>query len=174
MKKQTVKRRIFISNAFMILVTFIFVFLINLGVVKLYWELIEHKWEMSMETMVATANVGDLLEEWTVHQRSFYVLFLADILVCVGVWILVSMFFTGRLVQQIMKPLEVLGQGAIPVLMANIAARLLSAFYNYSMNCRFVFCTSRQFHTAVDYFMLAGSRFADSRYFCIVCLGDQL
>lgn len=47
-------------------------------------------------------------------------------------------------------------EGTIPVLLANIAARIISAFYNYSVNCRFVFHTDRQFRTAADYFMLAG------------------
>ena len=46
--------------------------------------------------------------------------------------------------------------GAGFVLTANIAARLVSAFYNYSANCRFVFHTRRQLRTAADYFALAG------------------
>lgn len=44
---------------------------------------------------------------------------------------------------------------ALPVLFANIAARLFSAFYNYSMNCRFVFHTDRKLRTAAEYFCLA-------------------
>ena len=39
---------------------------------------------------------------------------------------------------------------------ANIAARVLSAGYNYAINCRFVFHEKRQFRTALDYLMLAG------------------
>ncbi len=39
--------------------------------------------------------------------------------------------------------------------LANIAARVVSAFYNYSMNCRFVFYTKRQAKTAVHYLALA-------------------
>ena len=112
MKRQTVKKRIFISNALMILVTLIFVFIINIGIVKLYWESIEQDWQASMETMADTASMEEMLEDWTVHRQSFYVLFLADMLVCAAVWILVSLFFTGGLVRQIMKPLHALGQGA--------------------------------------------------------------
>lgn len=41
------------------------------------------------------------------------------------------------------------------VLAANILARAVSAFYNYSMNCRFVFYTKRNVGTAVHYFALA-------------------
>lgn len=40
-------------------------------------------------------------------------------------------------------------------LLANITARLISAFYNYSMNCRFVFHKGRKIHTAAHYFVLA-------------------
>lgn len=45
---------------------------------------------------------------------------------------------------------------AVYTLLANIAARAVSAFYNYSMNCRFVFHTKRKANTATHYFALAG------------------
>lgn len=112
MKGQTVKKRIFISNACMILVTCFIVFFINIGVVKIYWESIEQGWLMSMTKGMDTSRVENMLEEWTVHQESFYVLFLVDLLICIAVWILVSLFFTKRLVNQIMNPLEALGEGA--------------------------------------------------------------
>lgn len=112
MKRQTVKKRIFISNTLMILVTLVIVFIINTGIVKLYWESIEQDWQTSMETMVDTASIEDMLEDWTVHRQSFYVLIFADMLVCVAVWIFVSLLFTGELVRQIMKPLGALGEGA--------------------------------------------------------------
>ncbi|MDO4260942.1 MAG: bifunctional glycosyltransferase family 2/GtrA family protein [Eubacteriales bacterium] len=41
------------------------------------------------------------------------------------------------------------------IFLSNVTARAVSAFYNYSMNCRFVFHTSRQAETAVHYFVLA-------------------
>lgn len=41
------------------------------------------------------------------------------------------------------------------ILMSNIAARFISAFYNYSMNCSFVFHTKRKLKTAAEYFALA-------------------
>ena len=46
--------------------------------------------------------------------------------------------------------------GTLWTLVSNVAARLISAFYNYTMNCRFVFHTKRQFRTAADYILLAG------------------
>lgn len=45
---------------------------------------------------------------------------------------------------------------AVNTLLANMTARVVSAFYNYSMNCRFVFHTKRKVKTAVHYFALAG------------------
>ena len=41
------------------------------------------------------------------------------------------------------------------ILAGNVMARFISAFYNYSMNCHFVFHKNRTVSTAVDYFMLA-------------------
>lgn len=45
---------------------------------------------------------------------------------------------------------------AVYTFLANIAARAVSAFYNYSMNCRFVFHTKRKAKIAAHYFALAG------------------
>lgn len=42
------------------------------------------------------------------------------------------------------------------ILIGNILARLISSYYNYSMNCRYVFKTEKEARTAVDYFLLAG------------------
>lgn len=42
------------------------------------------------------------------------------------------------------------------ILLANIAARLVSAFYNYAMNCHFVFHTGKKRSTALRYFALTG------------------
>lgn len=42
------------------------------------------------------------------------------------------------------------------ILICNILARFVSSYYNYSMNCRYVFKTEKEPRTAVDYFLLAG------------------
>ena len=42
------------------------------------------------------------------------------------------------------------------VLGANVSARVISAMYNYSMNCRFVLREKRRLGTALQYFALAG------------------
>lgn len=46
---------------------------------------------------------------------------------------------------------------AIAILLANMTARVVSALYNYSMNCRMVFCTEQRAGEAAGYFALAGS-----------------
>lgn len=45
---------------------------------------------------------------------------------------------------------------AVDILLANIAARVFSAFYNYGVNCRFVFHTAHRIEGAAGYFALAG------------------
>lgn len=49
----------------------------------------------------------------------------------------------------------VLPHTAPAILAANIAARVVSAFYNYNMNCRHVFHTERRTVTALEYLALA-------------------
>lgn len=49
----------------------------------------------------------------------------------------------------------ILPHTAVWVFAANFIARVISAFYNYSMNCRFVFYTDREIGTAAEYFGLA-------------------
>lgn len=49
----------------------------------------------------------------------------------------------------------VLPHTGIMIMAGNIAARAVSAFYNYSMNCRHVFHTGRKVSTALEYFALA-------------------
>lgn len=51
MGKQTVKRRIFVSNAGMVLVTLVIFLLINAVVAKVYSELIEQELEDSIKTV---------------------------------------------------------------------------------------------------------------------------
>ena len=112
-KEKTVKRRIFLSNALMILVTLGLIAAVNAVIIKVYWEAMEQKWQFSLEeTMGDPANMEVLIKEWTVHQHSFYVLLLVDALICVGILILVSLFFTRNLEKHIRKPLEILEDGA--------------------------------------------------------------
>lgn len=112
MKEQTVSKRIFVSNAWMIGVTLALILLVNIGIVRLYWESVEQNWQISMEEMADSASIEDLLEEWTIHQKSFYILLMVDALVCIAILILVSSYFTGKLARHITSPLKELENGA--------------------------------------------------------------
>ena len=106
MKTQILKKRIFLSNALMILLTLAAVALVNLAAVKIQWEFIERDWESSMETVADGADVEQLLKDWTVHQRSFYVLAVADIVLCVSLMLGISLFFTRNLEKQLLAEQE--------------------------------------------------------------------
>lgn len=67
MKKETVKRSIFISNALMVLVILLIFLAINLLVVKVYSETIEQEIQASVEQMVGEEGLKDFIMDWTVQ-----------------------------------------------------------------------------------------------------------
>ena len=84
MEKGTVKRRIFISNALMVLTTLVIFLLINMVVVKIYTESIEVELKTSLDQLVDGKdtdnlqkenqdgifhNIDDFLEDWTVYRN---------------------------------------------------------------------------------------------------------
>lgn len=111
MEKGTVKRRILITNTLMLIVTLASIVLVNLGIVKIYWEAIEKDWESRIETMADAATVERLIKEWTIHQQSFYFLIALDIVLCISALVVVSIFFTRTLSKHIMQPLNELERG---------------------------------------------------------------
>ncbi len=108
MNRQTVKRKIFNSNAIMILVALGLMAVVNILFLKLYWENLEQEWQNSMQSVVDTTTMENVLKEWTLHQHSFYFVLGIDVLICVAILILVSFFFTKRLVNHIMIPVTLL------------------------------------------------------------------
>lgn len=134
MEKGTVKRRIFISNALMVLTTLLIFLAINLAVVKIYGESIEKDLRTSIEDLLTensssaedTDNVelehqddqeifnglDDFLESWTIHRNEFILLFGADGIICIIALVLMSRIFTKNLAKHIMEPLELLEEGA--------------------------------------------------------------
>lgn len=112
MGKQTVKRRIFISNALMVLVTLFIFLIINVVVIKAYSEYIEHELEDSIEGVVDEDGLEELLEGYTIRRNEFILLFLADGICCIVVLVIVSQIFTGKLASRIMEPLDALAGGA--------------------------------------------------------------
>ena len=71
MEKRTVKKRIFLSNALMVIVTLVIFLIINLFVVKFYAKSIEEEFRTSVEGVTDEDGLDDLLEDWTVHRNEF-------------------------------------------------------------------------------------------------------
>ena len=65
MEKGTVKRRIFISNTIMVLVTLIIFLLINVFVIKVYSEIIEEEFKASVEQVENVNEIENLLKGFT-------------------------------------------------------------------------------------------------------------
>ena len=112
MGKRTVRRRIFLSNALMVLVTLAIFLVINAGVIKLYAEYVEEELRTSAEKIVSEDELHDLVEDFTIHKNEFILLFLADGVLCIAVLVIMSQIFTGNLVKHIMEPLDELAAGA--------------------------------------------------------------
>ena len=112
MRKQTVKRRIFISNTRMVLVTLFMLLTINVVFMKAYSEYVEHVLEDSIESVVDEDGLEELLEGYTIRRNEFILLFLADGIICIAVLVIVSQIFTRKLVNHIMEPLDALADGA--------------------------------------------------------------
>lgn len=112
MGKQTVKKRIFLSNALMVLVTLIIFLVINMAVIKVYSESIEQELKQSMGNVMDEDGLKDLIEEFTIRKNEFILLFLLDGLLCITVLFITSQLFTKKLVSRIMEPLDALSNGA--------------------------------------------------------------
>lgn len=112
MEKRTVKKRIFLSNALMVIVTLVIFLIINLFVVKFYAESIEEEFRTSVEGVTDGDGLDDLLEDWTVHRNEFILFFGADGILCIIVLVLISQLFTKNLTDHIMEPLDALAEGA--------------------------------------------------------------
>ncbi len=114
MEKKTVKRRIFILNTIMVLVTLFVFLIINAIVIKIYSESIEQEFKAYLEPkqVVDEEGLEEIISDFTIRRNGFIVLFLADGILCIAVLVVISQFFTRNLVKHIMKPLELLSDGA--------------------------------------------------------------
>lgn len=110
---RSVRRRIFISNALMVLVTLLLFLLINIAVIKVYAESIETdlKTYADQTIEVNKDDLGEIVEDLTVHKDAFILLFGADGVICIVVLVLLSQLFTKRLTDHIMEPLDILEEG---------------------------------------------------------------
>lgn len=112
MSGNSVKKRIFISNTLMILVTLGLFLLVNLGVIKVYTEAIEHEFKASTEALLDDDVLEDTVKDWTVRKNEFMLFFLVDGVLCILVLVGVSQIFTRNLASYIIKPLDALNEGA--------------------------------------------------------------
>lgn len=112
MGKKTVKRRIFISNTWMVLLALIVLLIINVVILKGYSEFIEYEWETSMGAVTDEESLEEMIEDFTIHRDEFILLFFIDGIICIAVLVMISQFFTRKLVNHIMEPLNALSDGA--------------------------------------------------------------
>lgn len=112
MKKETVRRRIFLSNTRMVLAALGIILFFNLVLAKGYWELLEQEMRSSAEMIVDGEELEELLEELTVRRNDFLTVLLADGIFCVAVLAVTSRIFAGSLARHIMEPLDLLTDGA--------------------------------------------------------------
>ncbi len=110
--KKTVKKRIFISNTWMVFTTLVILLIINMVILKGYSEFIEHELETSMENVTDEESLEEMIEDFTFHRDEFILLFFADGILCIAVLVMISQFFTKKLVSHIMEPLDALSDGA--------------------------------------------------------------
>lgn len=125
MNKNTVKRRIFISNTLMILVTLGIFLIVNLGIIKVYSESIEHEFEDTAVEFMGDDGLEEMLETWTIKRNEFIILFMADGILCILALVGVSQAFTRNLSRHILEPLDALNDGAERVQNNNLTEDIL-------------------------------------------------
>lgn len=125
MEKNTVKRRIFISNTLMILVTLILFLLINMVIIKVYAESVENEFRVSADQILDDDGLEDIIKEWTIKKNQFILLFLVDGVFCIISLVAVSQIFTRNLTKHIMEPLDALNEGARRVQENNLSQDIL-------------------------------------------------
>ena len=112
MKRMSVRNRILISNALMVIVTLFLFFIINLGVIKVYSETVETEFKATAQQMIEEDALEEMLENFTIRRNEFLLLFALDGFLCIAGLVAVSQLFTRNLANYIMKPLDALTEGA--------------------------------------------------------------
>ena len=112
MNRRSVGRRIFLSNALMVLSTLLLFLVLSVGTATVYWESVELELRSSAEVPLDPEELEELIRDLTIRKNEFFLLFFADGALCIAGLLLVSQLFTGNLAVQIMKPLRELMDGA--------------------------------------------------------------
>lgn len=123
------------------------------------------RYEYEMNVLMALAEAGVPIEEVTIHtiyqdennSGSHFRAVQDSIRIYKDILKFMLSSFSSFLLDYVLFSLLMLflPHTAVLVLTANIVARIISAFYNYCMNCRFVFHTRKKVSTALQYFELA-------------------
>lgn len=109
---KSVRRRIFLSNALMVLATLLLFLALSLGTAKIYWESVEQQLLSSAKTRIDPERLEEIVRDLTIRKNEFFLIFFADGALCIAGLLIVSQLFTGRLAAHIMKPLKALMDGA--------------------------------------------------------------
>lgn len=83
MNKNSVKQRIFLSNTLMIFALLAIFLLINLAVIKIYGESIEHQFVNNASAFLTETEWKNFFKTWTIRQNQFILLFILDGVVCI-------------------------------------------------------------------------------------------
>lgn len=83
MYKNSVKQRIFLSNTLMMFALLAIYLLINLAVIKIYGESIEHQFVNNASAFLTETEWKNFLKTWTIRQNQFILLFILDGVVCI-------------------------------------------------------------------------------------------
>ncbi|MEE8885821.1 MAG: HAMP domain-containing sensor histidine kinase [Eubacteriales bacterium] len=108
----SVRSRIFRCNALMILVMIAVCGIIGTVCVKLYWEKEEQTLQESIGGFVAQKETEEFIEGLTVHNENFILMAVLFALLSIVAMIVVSSVFMRILSKKIMKPLDILENGA--------------------------------------------------------------
>lgn len=123
------------------------------------------RYEYEMNVLMVLAKAGIPIEEVPIHtiyrdknnSGSHFRAVQDSIRICKDIFKFMLSSFSSFILDYVLFSLLMifLPHTAAFVLAANVLARIISAFYNYSMNCRFVFHTRKKVSTALQYFELA-------------------
>lgn len=123
------------------------------------------RYEYEMNVLMALAKMGIPIEEVPIHtiyrdqdnSSSHFRAVQDSIRIYKDIFKFMLSSFSSFILDYLLFSLLMifLPHTAVLVFAANVLARMVSAFYNYSMNCRFVFHTKKKVCTAFQYFELA-------------------
>lgn len=123
------------------------------------------RYEYEMNVLMALAKAGIPIEEVPIHtiyrdennSGSHFRAVQDSIKIYKDIFKFMLSSFSSFILDYILFSLFMifLPHTAALVVAANIASRMISAFYNYCMNCQFVFHTRKKVSTALGYFELA-------------------